>query len=88
MASIFKVINEKPKSRYNYYRSMVVVADTLEEALNSHPNNRDRFVNGEWTGDSYVANEWSDPRYLKVVCVCKANGNIEKGALLTDFHSG
>ena len=88
MASIFKITNKEPKTRYDFYnKSAIIIADTMEEALATHPNNRSKFVNGSF-GEDYLDIEWNTPENLEIQCIGKANKNIEKGVLVSEFFNG
>jgi hypothetical protein len=79
---------------YDTYDSMIVCAESWEDAIMIHPDNFlhwDQSKNG-WFNDGrnriVEDDEWTNPENVYVVYIGEAENGTEKGVILASFNAG
>lgn len=79
------LLSQDQNRGYDTYDSIVVCAESEEEARNIHPR-------GEWRNSIYSMfrdDSWAfDPKDVKVKFLGEASPTIEKGIIITSFNAG
>lgn len=81
---LFIVENPSSRGYHDTYDSMVVAAESEEEARQWHPNGD--YPSGVW--DKLIGCDWSKPDKVNVTYLGIATSDVEAGVVCYSFNAG